>query len=127
MMGGSTDMPSGPMRKQPTWYCVCTSPSNVGSSCRHQRSPSLVGARSLKRAHSCARSDSMSMQDGAGFAPDDRKCLWLQSSSGSREITMMVNNLSELKQHQYLIFISVLQMYYPLIIFCQHPVLSYIH
>jgi len=67
-------MPSGPMRKQPTWYCACTSPSNVGSSCRHQRSPSLVGARSLKRAHNCARSDRMSIQDGSGFAPVDSTC-----------------------------------------------------
>jgi len=72
VVGGSTAMPSGPMRKQPTWYCACTSPNNVGSSCRHQRSPSLVGARSLKRAHSCARSERISIQVGSGFAPVDK-------------------------------------------------------
>lgn len=67
--GGSTVIPSGPILKQPTWYWVWTSPSNVGSNWRHQRSPSLVGAKSLNRAQTCARSVRTSMHVGSGFAP----------------------------------------------------------
>nr|CAD7431056.1 unnamed protein product [Timema monikensis] len=65
-------MPLGSIRKQPTWYSACTSPSSVGSIWRHQRSPSLVGARSTNLAHIWARSDRMSMQVGSGRAPGIR-------------------------------------------------------
>lgn len=67
---GSSVMDCGVIRKQPTGYEACTSPSRVGSSCRQPRfeapcsslGSSLTRAsRELNRAHTWASDDRMSM------------------------------------------------------------------